>query len=172
MLISIGGQEMTRMLTQVGEVTGDDHYDAAVRQGISGLAEVSNISLKCDRCDYETKSCRRSRAKKHLTSHCEKHHSDVSENVYHVEFESRDACHVGRDGREVSRDVVEQDCHGETEEDSLLVGEDTGQEAYHVGGKDGPEVKHVLGEGQEAGESCEDVREGCGVHLDVVELSL
>ena len=81
MLISIGGQEMTRMLTQVGEVTGDDQYDSAVRQGISGLAEVSNISLKCHRFDYKTKSCRRSRAKKHLTSHCEKHHRDVSENV-------------------------------------------------------------------------------------------
>ena len=175
MLISIGGQEMTRMLTQVGEVTGDDQYDSAVRQGISGLAEVSNISLRCDRCDYETKSCRRSRAKKHLTSHCEKHHRDVSENVYHVEFDSCDACHVGRDGREVSRGVVEQNIHGETEEDSLLVGEDTGKQAKHVGGGDGPEVQCVLGEDQEAGESREvwhDVSDGRGVPLHVAEQSL
>ena len=81
MLFSIGGQKMTRMLTQVGEVTGDDQYDSAVRQGIRGLAEVSNISMKCDSCDYETKSGRRSRAKKHLTSHREKHHRDVSDNI-------------------------------------------------------------------------------------------
>ena len=135
MLISIvGGQGMAKLFSKA-------------RQGIFGLAEVNSISLKCDLCDYETKSCRKSRAKKQMTSHCEKHHSedkDVSKNIYHVEFESREACHVGRDGREVSCDFVEQRLHGDTIEDSLGVGENMCQEVHHAGGKYGHEVQHVL----------------------------
>ena len=87
MLIAIvGGQGMTKLFTKVSKVTGDDQYESAVtkvRQGITGLAEVNCISLKCDRCEFVTKSCRKSRAKKHLTSHCEKYHRE-DEDVHHV----------------------------------------------------------------------------------------
>ena len=146
----VGGQGMAKLFSKA-------------RQGISGLAEVNSISLKCDLCDYETKSCRKSRAKKQMTSHCEKHHredKDVSKNVHHVEFESHEACHIGRDSREVFHDVVEKSLQGDTVEDSLCAGEDTGQEVHHVGGEDGPEVQCVPGEGQEAGEHCDGVKKG------------
>ena len=98
-----------------------------------------------------------------MTSHFEKHHredKDVSKNVYHVDFESCEDCHVGRDGGEVSRDVVEQRLHGDTVEDSLSAGEDMCHEVHHAGGEDGPEVQHVLGEGQEDGEHCGGVKQG------------
>ena len=64
--------------------------------------EVVGISLKCDKCDYETKVCRNSRAKKHMTSHWEKHHNGVKD-IYRVESESREVCYDGRKGREVHR---------------------------------------------------------------------
>ena len=90
-LISVGGEEMVKLFTQVGKVTGDEVFGTALakirhgitiggremarleklevtgeyqhgsagQQAIAVQAEVQMISLKCDRCDYVTKPCRK-----------------------------------------------------------------------------------------------------------------
>ena len=86
--------------------------------------------------------CRKSRAKKHITSHRKKHHSDDMD-VYHVKGEK--VCHVGMEGREASFDE-EESLHEEKEVDSGGAGEDADQKAHHAGGEDGS-AAHVLEEG-------------------------
>ena len=106
--------------------------------------EVINISLKCDKCRYETKVCRNSRAKKHMTSHWEKHHSGVMD-IYRVELGSQEVCQDGREGREAYHDE-EKNLHLEKEIDSISTGEGGGHEAHHAGGEDGSAAQHVLEE--------------------------
>ena len=116
MLIAIvRGQGMTKMLCEARQ-------------------KGNSISLKCDRCDYETKHCRQSRAKKHMTSHQFKHHGDV-------EYVSCEASHVGRDGREASSDE-EQSSHGDKKVDKVGV-----RKGAAVGGaQDGVPPQFVQGE--------------------------
>ena len=90
------------------------------------------ISLKCDRCDYETKLCRQSRAKKHMTSHKYKHHGDE-------EYISCEASYVGRDGHEASCDE-EQSIHGDKKVDKV----GTGEGAAVGGNQDGVSPQIVL----------------------------
>ena len=116
MLISIvGGQGMAKLFSKA----------------ISGLEEVNSISLKCDLCDYETKSCRKSRAKKHKTSHCEKHHSedkDVSKNIYLTEIHHDPGGRVDHCGQDLSGATQFDLMGGVVAQVGLPVKDDTGEE--------------------------------------------